>query len=79
MKKIEGIYYSYKEKDVLDLSDLNCVRFNIDELNYIDIHFKNGSTDIIHISGSSSIQIMPTASNCVDIKIRSELQNKLED
>lgn len=70
MKKVEGMYFPYKNKEDLDLSEVNVVRFNIDELNYIDVHFKNGSKDTIHISGSSSIQIMPTASNCIDVKIK---------
>ena len=67
MKKIEGRYYSYKEKDDLDLSDTNIIRFNIDELNYIDVQFKDG---VLNINGSSSIQIMPAASNSIDVKIK---------
>lgn len=79
MNKVEGIYYSYKDKGNLNLSDVNIIRFNIDVLNYIDVQFKNGKPDTLYINGSSAIQIMPTASNCVEIKIRSEFQNKLED
>lgn len=70
MKKIEGIYYSYEGKENLDLSDVNCIRFNIDELNHINIQFKNGEPDILYVNGLSSIQIMPITSNCVEIKMR---------
>ena len=79
MNKIEGIHYFHKDKKNLDLSDVNIVRFNIDELNYIDVQFKNGKVDTLYINGSSSISIMPTASNCVEIKIRSEFQTTLKD
>ena len=67
MGKIEGVYYGYKNKDNLNLSDADIIRFNIDELNYIDVQFKDGT---LNINGSSSIQIMPTASNSIDIKIK---------
>ena len=67
MKKIEGVHYLYRNKNSLDLSDINIVRFNIDELNYINVQFKDG---ILNINGSSSIQIMPAASNSIDIKIK---------
>lgn len=67
INKIEGIYYNYKNKTNLDLSEINKFRFNIDDLNYIDITFKNGE---LNINGSSSIKIMPKASNSVDIEIK---------
>jgi hypothetical protein len=79
MEKIEGVYYSYENKEDLDLSDVNTIRFNIDELNYIDVQFKNGKPDTLYINGSASIQIMPTASNCVEIKIKDGFESKIRD
>lgn len=66
MVKIEGTYFKHKEKDNLDLTDVNYIRFNIDELNYMDITFKNGE---LCINGSSSIKIMPRASNSISVSV----------
>ena len=54
MKKIEGIHYSYENKEDLDLSDVSTIQFNIDELNYINVQFKNGSPDTLYINGNSN-------------------------
>lgn len=78
MKKIEGIHYSYENKEDLDLSDVNTIQFNIDKLNYINVQFKNGSPDTLYINGSNSIQIMPTGSNAVEIKIKEGFESRKE-
>lgn len=68
MKKIEGIFYSFHNKEKLDLSEVNIIRFYIGETEYIDLSLQDRKVDIC---GSHAIKIMPTAgSNCIQVAIK---------
>lgn len=65
MKKIEAIRYSFKEST--DLSDVNIIRFNLNEEQHIDISLKDGK---INIMGSEALKVTMTGGcNSVNIGI----------
>jgi hypothetical protein len=67
MKKVEGIFYSFKKKENMDLSEVDVVRFNVNDEQYIDVRIKDG---IISVMGSQAIKITMTAgSNAINVGI----------
>jgi hypothetical protein len=68
MNKIEGIFYGFRNKENIDLSKTDIIRFNISETQYIDVQLKDG---IMDIQGSDAIKItLNGGCNCINVSMK---------